>query len=59
MILSSRDIPEQPKGKLYTGGVQAVLLCGYELLCLKEESVRRLATGHIKQVGEMHRVAML
>ena len=30
-ILSSRNIPERLKGKVYAGGVLAVLLCGFEL----------------------------
>jgi hypothetical protein len=58
-IFSSRDIPERLKGKVYAGGVLAVLLYGCESWCLTAESVRRLANWHNKRVREMCRVTML
>ncbi len=58
-IISSRDIPEHLKGKVYAGGVLAVLLCGCQSWCLTAESERRLANWHNKQIREMCRVTML
>ena len=58
-IFSSRDIPERLKGKVYAGGVLAVLLYGCESWCLTAESVRRLANWHNKRIREMCRVTML
>ena len=55
-IFSSRDIPERLKGKVYAGGVLAVLLYGCESWCLTAESVRRLANWHNKRIREMCRV---
>ena len=43
-IFSSHGIPERLKGKVYAGGVLAVLLYGCESWCLTAESVRRLAS---------------
>ena len=42
------DIPERLKGKVYAGGVLAVLLYGCEWWCLTAESVRRLSNWHSK-----------
>ncbi len=45
-------IPERLKGnqgKVYAGGVLAVLLYGCESCCLTAESVRRLANWHNKR----------
>ena len=58
-IFSSRDIPERLKGKVYAGGVLAVLLYGCESWCLTADSVQRLANWHNKRVREMCRVTML
>ena len=58
MIFGSADIPEQAKGKVYAGGVLAVLLYGCESWCLTAESVRRLSNWHNKRIREMCRVAM-
>ena len=58
-IFSSRDISERLKGKVYAGGVLAVLLYGCESWCLTAESVRRLANWHNKRIREMCRVTML
>ena len=57
-IFSSRDLPERLKGKVYAGGVLAVLLYGCESWCLTAESVRRLANWH-SRIREMCRVTML
>jgi exonuclease III len=57
-IFGSADIPERLKGKVYSGGVLAVLLYGCESWCLKAESVRRLSNWHNKRVREMCRVTM-
>jgi hypothetical protein len=42
-VFSSRDVPERLKGKVYAGGVLAVLLYSCESLCLTAASVKRLA----------------
>ena len=52
-IYGSADIPERLKGKVYAGGVLAVLLYGCESWCLTAESVRRLSNWHNKRVREM------
>ena len=57
-IYGSADIPERPNGKVYAGGVLAVLLYGCESWCLTAESVRRLSNWHNKRVREMCRVSM-
>ena len=57
-ISGSADIPERLKGKVYAGGVLAVLLYGYESWCLTAESVRRLSNWHNKRVREMCRITM-
>ena len=49
---------ERLKGKVYAGGVLAVLLYGCESWCLTAESVRRLSNWHNKRVREMCRVTM-
>ena len=57
-IYGSADIPERLKGKVYAGGVLAVLLYGCESWCLTAESVRRLGNWHNKRIREMCRVTM-
>jgi hypothetical protein len=57
-VFSSRDVPERLKGKVYAGGVLAVLLYGCESWCLTAASVKRLALWHNKRVREMCRVTM-
>ena len=57
-IFGSADVPERLKGKLYTGGVLAVLLYGCETWCLTESSFRRLSSWHNKRIREMCRVTM-
>ena len=57
-IYGSADIPERLKGKVYAGGVLAVLLYGCESWCLTAESVRRLSNWHNKRIREMCRVTM-
>jgi len=56
-IFGSADIPGRLKGKVYTGGVLAVLLYGCGS-CLTAESVRRLSNWHNKRVREMCRVTI-
>ena len=57
-IFSTRDVSERLKGKIYTGGVLAVLLYGCELWCLTAESISRLRNWHNKHIREMCRVTM-
>ena len=57
-IYGSADIPERLKGKVYAGGVLAVLVYGCESRCLTAESVRRLSNWYNKRVREMCRVTM-
>jgi hypothetical protein len=57
-IFSSQDVPERLKGKVYKGGVLAVLLYGCESWCLTQESIQRLSLWHNKRVREMCRVTM-
>jgi len=57
-IFGSADIPERLKGKVYAGGVLAVLLYGCESWCLTAESVRRLGNWHIKRVRKICRVTI-
>ena len=52
------DVSERLKGKIYTGGVLAVLLYGYKLWCLTAESISRLRNWHNKRIREMCRVTM-
>ena len=52
-IYGTADIPERLKGKVYAGGILAVLLYGCESWCLTAESVRRLNNWHNKRVREM------
>ena len=57
-IFGSADVPERLKGKLYAGGVLAVLLCGCESRYLTEFSMRRLRFLHNKGIREMFRVTI-
>lgn len=57
-VFSSKDIPERLKGKLYAGGVLAVLLYGCESWCLTAASIKRLSLWHNKRIREMCRVTM-
>jgi len=57
-IYTPADIPGRLKGKVYAGGVLAVLLYGCESWCLTAESVRRLSNWHNKRIREMCRVTM-
>ena len=57
-FFGSRDVPERLKGKVYAGGVLAVLLYGCESWCLTAASIRRLSSWHNKRVREMCRVTM-
>ena len=57
-IQGPADIPERLKGKVYAGGVLAVLLHGSESRCLTAEPVQRLSNWHSKRVREMCRVTM-
>ena len=41
-FFSTRNVSERLKGKIYTGGVLAVLLYGCESWCLTAESISRL-----------------
>ena len=54
----SKDVPERLKGKIYAGGVLAVLLYGCESWCLTAESIKRLSRWHNKRLREMCRVTM-
>ena len=57
-IYGSADIPERLKGRVYAGGVLAVLLNGCESWWLTAESVRRLSNWHSKWIREVCRVTM-
>ena len=57
-VFSSRDVPERLKGKVYAGGVLAVLLYGCESWCLTAEAITRLRNWHNKRIREMCRVTM-
>ena len=57
-FFSTRDVSERLKGKIYTGGVLAVLLYGCESWCLTAESISRLRNWHNKRIREMCRVTM-
>jgi hypothetical protein len=57
-VFGSADVPERLKGKLYAGGVLAILLYGCESWCLTESSLRRLSSWHNKRIREMCRVTM-
>ena len=57
-IFSTRDVSERLIGKIYTGGVLAVLLYGCESWCLTAESIFRLRNWHNKRIHEMCRVTM-
>ena len=49
-FFSTRDVSERLKGKIYTGGVLAVLLYGCESWCLTAESISRLRNWYNKQL---------
>jgi hypothetical protein len=49
-VFSSRDVPERLKGKVYAGGVLAVLLYGCESWCLAAEAITRLRNWHNKRL---------
>ena len=57
-LFGSKDVPERLKGKVYVGGVLAVLLYGCESWCLTAESIKRLSRWHNKRLREMCRVTM-
>jgi hypothetical protein len=57
-VFSSRDIPDLLKGKVYAGGVLAVLPYGCESWCLTAEAITRLYNWHNRPLREMYRVAM-
>jgi len=57
-IFGTRDVSERLKGKIYTGGVLAVLLYGCESWCLTAESISRLRNWHNKRIREMCRMTM-
>jgi hypothetical protein len=57
-VFSTRDVSERLKGKIYSGGVLAVLLYGCESWCLTAESISRLRNWHNKRIREMCRVTM-
>jgi len=57
-LFGSKDVPERLKGKVYAGGVLAVLLYGCESWCLTAESIKRLSRWHNKRLREMCRVTM-
>ena len=57
-LFSSADVPERLKGKVYAGGVLAVLLYGCESWCLTAASIKRLSLWHNKRIREMCRVTM-
>ena len=52
---STRNVSERLKGKIYSGGVLAVLLYGCESWCLTAESISRLRNWHNKRIREMCR----
>ena len=57
-FFSSKAVPERLKGKVYAGGVLAVLLYGCESWCLTAESLNKLSMWHNKRIREMCRVTM-
>ena len=57
-VFSTRDVSERLIGKIYSGGVLAVLLYGCESWCLTAESISRLRNWHNKRIREMCRVTM-
>jgi len=57
-FFGTRDVSERLKGKVYAGGVLAVLLFGCESWCLTAESIDRLRNWHNKRIREMCRVTM-
>ena len=57
-FFGSRDVPERLKGKVYAGGVLAVLLYGCESWCLTAASIQRLSLWHNMRIREMCRVTM-
>ena len=57
-FFSSSIVTERLKGKVYAGGVLAVLLYGCESWCLTAASLSKLCLWHNKRLREMCRVTM-
>ena len=57
-VFSSRDVSGRLKGRLYQGGVLAVLLYGCKSWCFKAENTTLLRNWHNKRIREMCRVTM-
>ena len=57
-LFSTHDVFERLKGKIYSGGVLAVLLYGCKSWCLTAESISRLCNWHNKRIREMCRVTI-
>ena len=57
-VFSTSDVPERLKGKIYSGGVLAVLLYGCESWCLAAEFISHLRHRHNKCIREMCTVTM-
>jgi hypothetical protein len=57
-FFSTAMVPERLKGKVYAGGVLAVLLYGCESWCLSAASLSKLSNWHNKRIREMCRVTM-
>ena len=57
-LFGSKNVPERLKGKVYAGGVLAVLLYGFVSWCLTADSIKRLSRWHNKRIREMCRVIM-
>jgi len=57
-FFSTREVSERLKGKIYSGGILAVLpyVCGS--WCLTAEPISRLRNWHNKRIHEMCRVTM-
>ena len=57
-FFGSRDVPERLKGKVYAGGVLAVLLYGCESWCLIAASIQKLGLWYNMRIREMCRITM-
>jgi hypothetical protein len=57
-FFSTREVSERLKGKIYSGGILAVLLYVCESWCLTAEPISRLRNWHNKRIHEMCRVTM-
>jgi len=57
-FFSTRDVLERLTGKIYSGGVLAILLYGCESWCLTAGFISRLRNWHNKRIREMCRVTM-